>query len=100
MTWLEIEEGGNEGYQCLDLGRMGSDTAGLVLFKRHFAAEEKKLYYYHYPKMPKLVSSYGRESSIGSSSGCGRDCHCLSSESWSPWPFDNWTRPAPGASLS
>lgn len=57
VTWQEIEDGGKEGYRWLDFGRTGSDNAGLALFKRHFGAEEKKLYYHYYPKMPNLVSS-------------------------------------------
>jgi FemAB-related protein (PEP-CTERM system-associated) len=57
VTWQELEDGSNQGYRCFDFGKTASDNLGLAQYKMKFRAEERKLYYGYYPKMPNLASS-------------------------------------------
>jgi len=57
LIWNAIEESCNKGYRYFDFGKTAPADAGLSRFKKHWGTEQKPLYYYYYPKMPKLMSS-------------------------------------------
>lgn len=57
VTWQAMEEGGREGFRYLDFGKTPVDNTGLAQYKKKWKAEERKLYYYYYPKVPNLISS-------------------------------------------
>jgi FemAB-related protein (PEP-CTERM system-associated) len=57
VTWQAIEDSGNEGCRCFDLGKTNSDNASLAQFKKKWGAEKKTLYYHYYPKGRNLASS-------------------------------------------
>lgn len=57
LVWRAIEDSYNAGYHYFDFGKTSPDNKGLVSFKKHWGTIEKKLYYYYYPNVPKLLSS-------------------------------------------
>lgn len=57
LVWQAIIDAYEGGYRYFDFGRTSPDDEGLVRFKKHWGTEQKKLYYYFYPKIPNLVST-------------------------------------------
>jgi lipid II:glycine glycyltransferase (peptidoglycan interpeptide bridge formation enzyme) len=57
LIWNAIEESCNNGYRYFDFGKTAPDDEGLSRFKKHWGTEQKPLYYYYHPKLPKLMSS-------------------------------------------
>jgi serine/alanine adding enzyme len=57
ISWQEMEEGSKEGFRYLDFGKTPADNTGLAQYKKKWHAEERKLYYYYYPKVPNLMGS-------------------------------------------
>lgn len=57
LIWQTIQECCNARYRYFDFGKTSPDDEGLVRFKKHWGTETKQLYYYYWPKIPKLISS-------------------------------------------
>ncbi len=57
VSWQEMEDGGREGFRYLDFGKTPADNTGLAQYKKKWKAQEKKLHYYYYPSVPKLMGS-------------------------------------------
>lgn len=57
LIWQAIEESCNQGYRYFDFGRTSPDDKGLVRFKKHWGTEQRKLYYYYFPRVPNLLSA-------------------------------------------
>jgi len=57
LIWQAIEESCNQGYRYFDFGKTSPDNEGLVRFKKHWGTEQRKLYYYYYPRIPNLISA-------------------------------------------
>ncbi|MCJ7635677.1 GNAT family N-acetyltransferase [Candidatus Bathyarchaeota archaeon] len=57
LVWQAIEESCNQGYHYFDFGKTSQDNEGLARFKKHWGTEPKKLYYYYYPHLPRLMSA-------------------------------------------
>jgi FemAB-related protein (PEP-CTERM system-associated) len=61
LTWTAIQDSCSDGCEIFDFGRVSSAETGLIIFKRHWGTEEKKLGYCYYPDLPKsmALSPYG-----------------------------------------
>lgn len=57
VSWQQMEDGGRDGFHYLDFGKTPADNPGLAQYKKKWKAEEKQLYYYYYPSVPKLMGS-------------------------------------------
>lgn len=57
LIWQAIEESCKHGYRYFDFGRTSPKEKGLANFKKKWGTEQRKLYYYYYPKMPNLISA-------------------------------------------
>lgn len=60
VSWQEMEDGGRDQFRYLDFGKTPADNIGLAQYKKKWKAEEKKLHYYYYPSVPKLMGSNRR----------------------------------------
>jgi CelD/BcsL family acetyltransferase involved in cellulose biosynthesis len=50
LFWKTIQEGKENGFEELDMGRSDLDNAGLVTFKERWGAKRSELSYWRYPK--------------------------------------------------
>jgi hypothetical protein len=50
LFWKTIQEGKENGFEELDMGRSDLDNPGLVTFKEHWGAKRSELSYWRYPK--------------------------------------------------
>ena len=57
LLWKAIEDSYSNGYRYFDFGKTSPDNEGLGRFKKHWGTEKNKLYYYYYPRIPKLISA-------------------------------------------
>lgn len=57
LVWQAIEESCGKSYHYFDFGKTSPDDEGLARFKKQWGTEQKKLYYYYYPRMPNLISA-------------------------------------------
>jgi lipid II:glycine glycyltransferase (peptidoglycan interpeptide bridge formation enzyme) len=61
LWWKAIQMARDEGYGFFNLGRSSIDNHGLINFKKRWAAEEKQLYYYYFPRQTS-ISAKSRKS--------------------------------------
>jgi lipid II:glycine glycyltransferase (peptidoglycan interpeptide bridge formation enzyme) len=50
LFWKTIQEGKENGFEELDMGRSDINNPGLVTFKEHWGATRSELSYWRYPK--------------------------------------------------
>jgi len=62
ILWTAIQWAVENGYGIFDLGRTSPDNKGLMLFKRHWGAQEFDLPYYYWPEIK--GTSATKESSL------------------------------------
>lgn len=51
LLWQAIQDSCKRGYKYFDFGRVAEDNAGLIRYKKNWSTQEKKLFYYYYPKL-------------------------------------------------
>ncbi len=59
IQWQAIQDACREGFRRYDLGEVEDTQTGLARFKSKWGAEPRRMYRYHYPVLPRSMTSPG-----------------------------------------